>query len=512
MKRFLTGLVVLMGIVVSAGAQNARIAGGELSCLNGKADLYSCSNVNLLSFMPISDIGGGIFSSLNDIWGWEDPETGHEYALVGRNDGTAFVDVTDPINPVFVGQLPLHAGATASSWRDIKVYKDHAYVVADLAGLHGMQIFNLNLLRSATVFPTTFSESAHYDGFGSAHNIVINEETGFAYAVGISFSGQTCGGGLHMIDIQNPEAPVFAGCFSDTGTGRIGTGYTHDAQCVVYHGPDSAFQGREICFGANETAISIADVTDKSNPVAVSSASYPNVGYVHQGWLTEDHRYFFQDDELDEYFGLVPQTKTLIWDVSVLNDPQLMTEYNAPTTTIDHNLYISGDLVYQSNYTSGLRILNISDVSNPLEVGFFDTTPDDEAAVFAGTWSVYPYFKSGTLVLSSIEDGLFVVKPSGMFTAGEVLETSDEVALGAPFPNPFSDRTTLSVATATTQRVSVVVYDMLGREIERLYDGTMQGGKAVELHFDGSGLPGGTYVFRATGETFRASRLVSRVK
>jgi len=462
--------------------------------------------------MPIADIGGDNVTNLNDIWGWTDPQTGHEYALVGRTDGTAFVDVTDPLNPVYVGQLMLHAGATPNAWRDIKVYKDHAFIVADAAGLHGMQIFDLNLLRAATVFPTTFSESAHYDGFGSAHNIVIDEETGFAYAVGISFAGQTCGGGLHMINIQNPEAPVFAGCFSHTGTGRAGTGYTHDAQCVVYHGPDPDHQGREICFGSNETALSIADVTDKSNPVAISSANYPNVGYVHQGWLTEDQRYFFQDDELDEYLGFVGQTRTLVWDVTDLDDPQVSTEYNAATTSIDHNLYIIQDRAYQSDYTSGLHILDISDPGNPKEVGFFDTTPDNDAPVFAGTWSVYPYFASGTLVLSSIGEGLFVVKPVGVATGTDTLDTDDEVTVGTPFPNPFTTRTTLKLAPLTTQHVRVVIYDMLGREVERVYDGTMTGGKAQYLSFDASELPGGTYVVRATGETFRATRLVSRVK
>ena len=99
-----------------------------------------------------------------------------------------------------------------------------------------------------------------------------------------------------MIDLKDPANPVFAGCFSDGSTGRRGTGYSHDAQCVVYRGPDADYVGHEICLGSNETALSIADVTNKEAPYSISIATYPNVAYAHQGWLTDDHRYFYLND------------------------------------------------------------------------------------------------------------------------------------------------------------------------------------------------------------------------
>ena len=173
----------------------------------------------------------------NDLWGWTDPESGREYAIMGRADGTTFVDLSDPGNPVYLGELPLTEGALANMWRDIKVYDNHAYIVADNAGAHGVQVFDLTQLRDVTDPPLTFEATALYDGINSAHNIVINEETGFGYVVGASGGGETCGGGLHMIDLSDPGDPVFAGCFSDANTGGAGTGYSHDAQCVRYHGP-----------------------------------------------------------------------------------------------------------------------------------------------------------------------------------------------------------------------------------------------------------------------------------
>ncbi|HET6616712.1 MAG TPA: choice-of-anchor B family protein, partial [Gemmatimonadota bacterium] len=296
----------------------AEMVGSPVTCENGKIGEFSCSQVDLVSFVPVSQVGGGRGVRLSGVWGWTDPDTGKEYALLGRMDGTSFVDISDPTNPVYLGDLPKTEGSQGAIWREIKVYKNHAYIVADGAGAHGMQVFDLTRLREVPNAPATFTVDAHYTRIQSAHNIVINEDSGFAYATGSNGGDDTCGGGLHMIDIRDPENPQFSGCFADPSTGRQKTGYTHDAQCVTYRGPDEEHRGREICLNSNETALSIADVTDKQNPVALAMAEYPNVGYTHQGWLTEDQRYLFMDDELDEMNGLVENTRTLVWDLSDL--------------------------------------------------------------------------------------------------------------------------------------------------------------------------------------------------
>ena len=393
-------------------AEFDRVVGGQVDCSEGEASVFGCNDVDLVAFVPVSDLGGERGTRLNDIWGWTDPETERDYALVGRMDGTSFVDVTDPANPVVVGDLPRTEGVEGTSWRDMKVYSDHMFVVSDNAANHGMQVFDLTRLREFTGTMLTFDEDAHYDRINSVHNIVINEETGFAYAVGSSGGGDTCGGGLHMIDVRDPKNPTFAGCFADSRTGRIGTGYTHDAQCVIYRGPDEEHHGKEICFGANEDALSIADVSDKENPVALSVATYPNIGYAHQGWLTEDQAYFFMGDETDE-FRQVANTRTLIWDVKDLDEPILVKEFFSENTSSDHNLYVLGDLMYQSNYNSGLRVFDVSEPETPRLVGFFDTVPGPDSPAMRGSWSNYPFFKSGIVVVTSMEEGLFIVKKRG---------------------------------------------------------------------------------------------------
>jgi len=378
------------------------ITGATTTCTNGDAGGFPCSNVDLLSFMTLSDLGGGPGIDTNDIWGWTDPVTGTEYALVGLESGTAFVDLSDPMNPVLIGNLPTHS--SSSLWRDIKVYADHAFIVSE-ASSHGMQVFDLSQLRDVTNPPVTFSETTHFAGVGNSHNIVINEDTGFAYIVGSTFGGQNlCGGGLYMVDIQDPVNPTFAGCYG-------GDGYTHDAQCVIYNGPDTTHIGKEICFAANEDTVTIVDVTDKSAPVQLSRTGYPQEGYTHQGWITPDQQYYLLDDELDEsFFGV--NTTTRIWDITDLDAPQLNNTFVNPVGTIDHNQYVVGDHSFQSNYTSGLRILDISDINNPFEAGFFDTVPSSNAVTFLGSWSNYPYFASGIVVVSSIAEGLFVLQPN----------------------------------------------------------------------------------------------------
>lgn len=382
------------------------VAGEMVECKDELAGDFPCKDVDMTSFVSMLDLGADRGIRTNDLWGWEDSQTGREYAIVGLSNQTSFVDVTDLFNPIYLGKLPLPSTANMSVWRDMKVYKDHAYIVSDGAGAHGMQVFDLRQLRDVTT-PVTFEETNHYGEIFSAHNIVINEETGFAYSVGSSSGGETCGGGLHMIDLKDPANPVFAGCFSDGSSGRRGTGYSHDAQCVIYRGPDTKYAGQEICIGSNETALSIANVTDKSAPYSISIATYPNVAYAHQGWLTDDQRYFYLNDELDEAENLVAGTRTLIWDLIDLDEPVLAGEYIAETTETDHNLYVKGNLMYQSNTGAGLRILDITDPVKPFETAYFDTSPIGGRGV---SWSNYPYFKSGSIVVTAGFYGLFILK------------------------------------------------------------------------------------------------------
>ena len=378
---------------------------------------YDCRGVALLAHVPLSAMGAP--RSGNDIWGWTDPTTNHEYALVGLSDGTFFVDVTAPTAPVLLGKLPTATVATV--WRDIKVYHDYAFIVSE-ARDHGMQVFSLAKLRGLTADPDRrFTADARYTGVTNVHNLVINEDTGFAYAVGATSRGAdlppSCAApGFHAINIQDPLHPTFAGCFSDVNKDAspvTAPGYTHDAQCIVYDGPDTDYTGREVCVGSNEDVMTFFDVTDKANARIISQAAYPNDAYTHQAWFTEDRRYLVGNDELDEQNGLVPFQRSLVFDVQDLDNPEFIFAFDSGLTTIDHNLYIRDGLAYESNYESGLRIVDTRTIPQGRmeEVAFFDTYPQSTTAQFNGQWSNYPYFKSGIVIANDINNGLFILQP-----------------------------------------------------------------------------------------------------
>ena len=399
---------------IASNAAPERGAPGTFApCVRGMAaGTYPCDGIDMMSHLSLADLG---LSFVNDIWGWTDPQTGKDYALVGGTEGTVIVDISDPKRPDIVGTLPAHALDPARPfWRDLKVFDNHMFVVSEQLG-HGLQVFDLTEVRGVTGDPVTFSETAHYAGFSTSHNLNINEDTGFLYAVGARNLDRSlnCAGGLHMVDINEPTSPTFAGCFAAHG-------YIHDTQCVIYSGPDANYQGREICFNSNAAAdgnfVSIVDVTDKSNPVSLARVPYPNDGYSHQGWLTADQAYFLHGDELDELSRGIGTT-TRVWDVRDLDNPTLIGVFENDTTSIDHNLYTEGRVAFASNYTSGLRIYDLRRVGEGAlsEVAYFDVYPENDNASFeGGTWSNFPYFRQKKIVaVSSIDRGLFVLRPRG---------------------------------------------------------------------------------------------------
>jgi choice-of-anchor B domain-containing protein len=413
---------------------------GQTPCENGTAGGFSCAGYDLISQIPLSTMGS---NRANDSWGWTDPADGSEYAIVCLNEGTAFIDISDPLNPVYLGKLPTQG--SASTWRDAKTYNNYAFIVSEDSG-HGMQVFDLTRLRNVNNPPEIFTNDAHFTGFGGAHNIVINEDTGYAYAVGTnSFSG-----GAYFINIQDPLNPVAAGGFS-------GEGYTHDAQVVTYSGPDSDYTGQEIMVGSNEDELVIVDVTNKTNPVPVSAISYSNVAYTHQGWFTEDQRYFLLGDEADEIdFGI--NSRTIIIDLLDLDNPQVLFTYSGPTGATDHNGYVKGDKFYLANNAAGLRVIDISDIAsqNMTEVGYFDTYSVNNNSGFNGSWSVYPYFASGHIVISDRAEGFVLVKESGILNNTEFASTDFIIV-----PNPAQDQ--ITVTSVNTELTEIIITDVMGK-------------------------------------------------
>jgi choice-of-anchor B domain-containing protein len=347
--------------------------------------------------MSLSELGD--MGRSQDNWGWKDPQTGRYYAIVSMFLGTSFVDVTDPVNPVYLGKM-LATNRDKGAATDVKTYANHAFVVSS-ASQSKMQVFDLTRLRDVDS-PQIFEPDVVYRDIGDAHNLAINEETGYAYLVG-GRGLWHCGGGLHIVDIRTPKSPTRVSCYATVGQ-------IHDTQCVIYRGPDPRYYGAEICFASNFPNLSIIDVSNKTGMKLLGQVSWPQENLAHQGWLTGDQRYFLMGDEGDESaFDL--NTRTIVLDVSDLENPVYVGSHLADTAAIDHNQYVIGDYVYQANYSVGLRILHIDDLAAAAltEVAWFDTFPASNDLWDLGAWNVYPFFDNGTLLVSDGANGLFML-------------------------------------------------------------------------------------------------------
>jgi len=415
---------------------------GEGGVAGGPTISFPSSGVQLLSWITVPEFGAGN-SSANVVWGYVSP-SGREYALVGLSGGTGFVDVTNPSNPEIVDFV----SGPASIWRDIKVYQHYAYAVSE--GGSGIQVMDLAQIDQGDV---ALVGTVTTGGSSSTHTLALNEASGYLYRAGGS------GNGLRIYSLANPALPVFVAEWQDR--------YVHEAQ--IYSYTSGKYAGREIAFccggfngGGVQTGLSIVDVTDKDNIEVYTHYEYPGAAYSHQGWLSPDEKYFYLDDEFDEEdFGLTSTTHVI--DVQDLHNPFQADTFTNGSTSIDHNLYIRDDgLIFEANYRSGLRVFDpTDDPFNPVQIGFFDTWPEDDNSNFNGLWSNYPFLPSGIVLGSDIEKGLFV------WHVGPPL-------LGFSYPNGLPE-----VVSPKGDSITVKITSQ---------DGTLAPGSAM-IHYDlGNGL------------------------
>ncbi len=387
-------------------------------CVGGMAGIYPCDNVDLLSHMTLAEMGANQNNdNTNDVWGWVSPVSGKEYALVGVSNGIAFVDISNATAPIYLGTLPSHTNN--SLWRDVETLDHYCFVGSEASG-HGLQVFDLLQLDNVTS-PTSFVETAYYGGFGNSHTIAIDPESKILMAMGTN----TFNGGPHLVDISNPLVPILVGGYQDAG-------YTHDGTILTYNGPDVNHQGDVIvvaCNGNSGWGVVTLNVSDPTDIIFLDNYDYPESGYTHQGWFTKDMAHYLVNDELDEQ-NLGTTTRTHIFDFSDLDNIGYMNYYLSTNTSIDHNLYVKDQFVYESNYRSGVRILDASRVSSGIlnEVGYFDVFPNNDNPQFSGTWSNYPYLPSGVNLATSMYDGFFVLRPTLLYLQSNNLNACGQSA------------------------------------------------------------------------------------
>lgn len=341
---------------------------------------------NAQQSLDVTQLGHYTYSNwnLNDVWGYADSQ-GNEYALVGVNDGFNVVNVTNSATPT----SEIYIFGAYSLWRDIKTWSHYAYVCHDgqfgwaTTPDDGILIVDLDSLNTPRYkkFRPTFTDNNPVDSLRTAHNLWI-DENGVLYV----FGSNLFTGGVLMYDVAtDPWNPTYLGRWEEH--------YLHDG----FARGDTLY-GAAIYLGG----FVIVDVTLKSNPQTKATKGTPNQ-FAHNCWLSDDGKTLFTTDEINNaYIGA--------YDISDFADITLVDKIrtNPGTGVIPHNVHVFGDFLVTSYYTSGLNIVDATYPDLLVETGYFDTSPFSGGG-YNGAWGAYPYLPSGNILVSDMEEGLFIL-------------------------------------------------------------------------------------------------------
>lgn len=432
-------------------------------------------NLPLLSNWDDNTLPNAFYGAYNDIWGYVDGQ-GREYAILGAVEGTFFFDVTDPSNIVMVD---FEYGKNTSNviHRDYKTYQHYAYAVCD-EGQSSLQIFDLQYLP----------DSVHkvYDDDAlcvRAHDIYIADD--YLYFA----SNSVLGGGFNALDIASladPENPTFVHSLNSPLYSHCHDVHVRDDIAYCSNGNDGLF---------------VYDVSNKTSPILLQSfTSYPEQGYNHSSWLSDDkNTLIFADETWGK--GLK------VYDISDLSNPVLKSIFRSnllnvpnptsPSGSIAHNPFMLGDKAFIAYYHDGVQVFDFSDPANVTNVAYYDTYSNHtNYSGYKGCWGVYPYLPSGNILGSDFENGLFVLDGTSVISG-----IDSPVATGFDinaFPNPFNNEMNITLSLKQDQEVSYQIFDMTGK---LMYDESADYVAGVQqLVISTEGWANGIYLLKAKGE------------
>jgi choice-of-anchor B domain-containing protein len=411
-------------VVSVDGAALQAVSGGPATCTQGLAGPFPCRNLDFQAQVSLAQLSSQPVSAAN-VWGFVDLNDDREYAVLGLRNGTAIVEVTDPANPREVVTIP----GNPSPWREVKVFqvfdaganrwRAFAYVTTEAAnsGLQTIDLSGLPLTAglASTNLDTSSQHTLYVSNIDYATNAALPGMTPVLYVAGSNLNG----GAWRAYSLANPAFPTLLGSAPTTrymhdSTSLVVTG-ARAAQCAPDHDPC------EVLVDFNVEAVELWDVTNNLQPALLGSATNPNNRYIHSGWPTADGSHLLFHDELEEIqFGLVTRIYTM--DLSDLRAPTVQVSHTGTTTTTDHNGYMHGTYYYVAHYRRGVVVYDAANPTQLVEVAHFDNylTPSANVAGTDGTWGVYPFLPSGNLLVSDIENGLFVLRDHAQTLAENV--------------------------------------------------------------------------------------------
>lgn len=390
--------------------------------------------------------GKQTFSSL---WGWAAPD-GKEYAIIGALDSIYFIEVTNPKKPVVrdAEATPYHRGTN----REFKTYKNYCYAICD-QGSSSLQIFDMRYLPDSVhkVYDTTNLVFRAHNLFVDGDRLYIADNK--ALTEDMEYYPMT------VLSLADPERPTVLGHLDPP---KINDNYIHAEVHDVYVRNDTAW-----CSVGN-AGLFVYDYRDHTNPKLITSIQppYPYNGYNHSGALSPDGRTFVFADE-NHFKPLKVYDASLVRKPNVPRMEYLTTiGFNSHKGSIAHNMFIKDTLLYVSWYHEGVLVYDISDPSNPVLAGHYDTYPQNDTVSepgkryegYQGCWNVYPFLRSGNIIASDMSNGLYVLRMQRELVPDHRWKIK---LLG----NPVKDKIKLEIAAEEAHIIQVSLWDMAGRMI-----------------------------------------------
>lgn len=430
---------------------------------------------------------GGSGNQYSAIWGYRAPN-GREYAILGCQTGTAFIDVTDSSNIVEVA----YKTGVSSGWREMKVFSHYAYVVSEGTNSR-LQIFDLQYLPDSVRLVNTYS----YTNYTKTHT--ISQSGPYLYLNGGNVTqGMSNSGGVTVLDLTNPVLPVKRGSWGEQ--------YVHDCRivndtiyaCNIYDAPQGT------------GSIYVISATNKDNLTNVSSWVNNPVPGPHNIALTGDRRYALTTDEIPNTSPRVLK----VWDIQNLSNVTLVTTWQ-PTnilTSIVHNVEIYGNYALIAHYRAGVRLVDISNPAVPNEIAWYDTYPSSNSNSYSGCWGVF-MLPSGKIIASDMQTGLYVLKTTiplvGINEPGNNVPA--KFTLNQNYPNPFNPSTSIEYSLPKGSHVTLRVFDAVGREVGILVDEYKNAG-SYKVSYDAGRLSSGVYFYSLSSDGFRETKKMTLVK
>ena len=94
----------------------------------------------------------------------------------------------------------------------------------------------------------------------------------------------------------------------------------------------------------------------------------------------------------------------------------------------------------------------------------------------------------------------------------EFIPLQQSYSVSLAYPNPFYSKAQFELILKSPEYVRVELYDILGRKVKAIYEGTVAGNTKKTFNIDGASLPSGMYIYKVSGESFSKARQLLLVK